>query len=128
VNTRDATIVIVEESPAVQELVEQAVRDSGNRVLVIQNALEVLDVARRVRIDLLVIDIDSHDGLVEEVRKSQPDLQVLYLAENPVERPPGPEGGLLLLTPFSLSALRAGIAAGLHRPESAVSGAAGTGP
>jgi DNA-binding response OmpR family regulator len=89
--------VIVEESPAVQEFVEQAVRDSGNGVLVTQNALEVLDVARRVRIDLLVMDIDAHPGLVEEARKSQPDLQVLYLAENPVEQPAGIAAGLYRL-------------------------------
>jgi DNA-binding response OmpR family regulator len=119
--------VIVEESPAVQELIEQAVRNSGDQVLVTQNPLEVLDVARRLRIDLLVIDIDAHPGLVEEVRQPQPDLQVLYLAEDPVEQPAGPGSGLLLLTPFSLSALRAAIAAGLHRSESA-SGGAGTEP
>jgi DNA-binding response OmpR family regulator len=119
--------VIVEESPAVQELLEQTVRDSGDRVLVTQNALEVLDVARRVRIDLLVIDIDGHPGLVEEVRGLQPDLQVLYLAEDTVEQPAGPESGLLLLTPFSLSALRAGIAAGLHRSESEATDGGGTG-
>jgi CheY-like chemotaxis protein len=59
--------VIVEESAAVQELVEQALRESGNRVLVTQNALEVLDVASRLRIDLLVIDLDSQPALVEEV-------------------------------------------------------------
>lgn len=108
-----------------QELVEQAVRDSGDHVLVTQNPLEVLDVARRVRIDLLVIDIDEQSGLVEEVRECQPDMRVLYLAENPVEQPAGPGSSLLLLTPFSLSALRAGIAAGLHRSESAASGGAG---
>jgi DNA-binding response OmpR family regulator len=114
-----STIVIVEESAAVQDLVEQALRASGNHVLVTQNALEVLDVARRVHIDLLVIDIDSQPGLVEEVRESQPDLRVLYLSDNPVDQPASPGRSLLLLTPFSLSAFRAGIAAGLHRPESA---------
>jgi DNA-binding response OmpR family regulator len=119
VTTEGSTIVIVEESAAVQELVEQALRESGDRVLVTQNALEVLDVARRVRIDLLVIDIDSQPGLVEELRESQPDLRLLYLSDSPVEQPAGPGHSLLLLTPFSLSALRAGIAAGLYRPESA---------
>jgi DNA-binding response OmpR family regulator len=113
-----STIVIVEESAGAQELVEQALRDSGDLVLVTQNALEVLDVARRVRIDLLVIDIDSQPGLVEELRESQPDLRLLYLSDSPVEQQASPGHSLLLLTPFSLSALRAGIAAGLYRPES----------
>jgi DNA-binding response OmpR family regulator len=120
--------VIVEESAAVQELVEQALRESGVRVLVTQNGLEVLDVARRVRIDLLVIDIDSQPGLVEEIRASQPDLRVLYLSDSADERPAGPQGSLLLLTPFSLGELRAAIAAGLDRSESTASGGAGTGP
>jgi DNA-binding response OmpR family regulator len=89
VTTRGSTIAIVEESAAVQELVDQALRGSGDHVLVTQNALEVLDVARRVRIDLLVIDIDSQPGLVEEIRESQPDLQVLYLSDSTDERRAG---------------------------------------
>jgi DNA-binding response OmpR family regulator len=122
-----STIVVVEESPAVQELLEQAVRQVGDCVLVTQNALEVLDVARRVRIDLLVIDIDSEPGLVEEVRESQPDLRVLYLSDHTDEQPPVTENGLPLLTPFSLGELRVAVAALLDRSESGVSGGAGTG-
>jgi DNA-binding response OmpR family regulator len=126
VTTRDSTIVIVEESAAVQELVEQALRASGDHVLVTQNPLEVLDVAHRVRIDLLVIDIDSEPGLVEEIRESQPDLRVLYLSDSPVEQQAGRNRSLLLLRPFSLGALRAGIAAGLDRSEPEPSVGAGT--
>jgi DNA-binding response OmpR family regulator len=128
VTTRGSTIVIVEESAAVQELVEQALRESGDRVLVTQNALDVLDVAHRVRIDLLVIDMDAEAGLVEEVRESQPDLRVLYLSDHPDGQQPGLERSPALLTPFSLDELRAAIAALLDRSESAVSDGAGTGP
>jgi DNA-binding response OmpR family regulator len=128
VTTRGSTIVIVEESAAVQELVEQALRESGDRVLVTQNALEVLDVARRLRIDLLVIDIDSQAGLVEEVRESQPDVRVLYLSDGSDEQPAGLEPSLLLLTPFSLGELRAAIAARLDRSGSGATGGAGTEP
>jgi DNA-binding response OmpR family regulator len=122
VTTRGSTIVIVEEGAAVQELVEQTLRESGDRVLVTQNALEVLDVARRVRIDLLVIDIDSQPGLVEEVREYQPDLRVLYLSDSTDEQPAGPQRSPLLLTPLSLDELRAAIAAQLDRsgPEASV--------
>jgi DNA-binding response OmpR family regulator len=126
VTTRGSTIVIVEESAAVQELVEQALRESGDRVLVTQNALEVLDVARRVRIDLLVIDIDSEPGLVEEVREYQPDLRVLYLSDGVDGQPAGRQRSSLLLTPFSLDELRAAIAARLDRPEPEASVGAGT--
>jgi DNA-binding response OmpR family regulator len=123
-----STIVIVEESPAVQELVEQAVREVGDCVLVTQNALEVLDVARRVRIDVLVIDVDSAPGLVEEVRESQPDLRVLYVSDRADAQQPGTRDGSPLRTPFSLGELRMAVAALLDRSESRVSGGAGTGP
>jgi DNA-binding response OmpR family regulator len=126
VTTRGSTIAIVEESAAVQELVDQALRGSGDHVLVTQNALEVLDVARRVRIDLLVIDIDSQPGLVEEIRESQPDLQVLYLSDSTDERRAGPQRSPLLLTPFSLDELRAAIAARLDRSGPGASVGAGT--
>jgi DNA-binding response OmpR family regulator len=126
VTTRGSTIVIVEESAAVQELVEQTLRESGDRVLVTQNALEVLDVARRVRIDLLVIDIDSEPGLVEEVRESQPDLQVLYWSDGADEQPAARQRSSLLLTPFSLGELRAAIAARLDGSEPEASVGAGT--
>jgi DNA-binding response OmpR family regulator len=124
--TRGSTIVIVEESAAVQELVEQTLRESGDRVLVTQNALEVLDVARRVRIDLLVIDIDSEPGLVEEVREYQPDLRVLYLSDGVDGQPAGRQRSSLLLTPFSLGELRAAIAARLDGSEPEASVGAGT--
>jgi DNA-binding response OmpR family regulator len=123
-----STIVIVEESPAVQELVEQAVREVGDCVLVTPNALEVLDVARRVRIDLLVIHVDSAPGLVEEVRESQPELRVLYMSDRNDEQQLGAADGLPLLTPFSLGELRVAVATLLDRSESGVSGGAGTGP
>jgi DNA-binding response OmpR family regulator len=126
VTRRHSTIVIVEESAAVQELVEQALRESGDRVLVTRNALEVLDVARRVRIDLLVIDIDSQPGLVEEIRELQPDLRVLYLADSTDEQPAGPQRSPLLLTPLSLDELRTAIVARLDGSEPGASVGAGT--
>jgi len=126
VTTRGSTIVIVEESAAVQELVEQALRESGDRVLVTQNALEVLDVARRVRIDLLVIDLDSEPGFVEEIRESQPNLQVLYLADSTDERQAARQRSSVLLTPFSIGELRAAIAARLDGSGPEASVGAGT--
>jgi DNA-binding response OmpR family regulator len=126
--TRRSTIVIVEESAAVQELVEQAVREGGDRVLVSQNPLEVLEVARRVRIDLLVVDLDSRSGLVEQIRASQPDLRVLYLLHTREDKPADLERSLVLRTPFSLDELRAAIATRLDRSEPEASVGAGTGP
>jgi DNA-binding response OmpR family regulator len=115
--TGSATIVIVETSAAVQELVDQALRDAGDRVLITQNPLEVIDVARRVRIDLLVTDLDSQ-SVVEEVRASQPDLRVLYVSDRTDGQPIGPERSVPLRTPFSLDELRTAIAVRLDRSES----------
>jgi DNA-binding response OmpR family regulator len=121
-----ATIVIVEPSAAVQELVEQALRETGDRVLVTQNPLEVLEVVRRVRVDLLVTDIDSRPGLVEQVRTTQPEVRVLYLSRPGDDEPAGPRRTLSLPTPFSLDELRAAIAAQLDRAEPGVSAAGET--
>jgi DNA-binding response OmpR family regulator len=127
VGTRGSTIVIVEKSAAVQELVEQALREGAVHLLVSQNALEVLDVARRVRIDLLIIDLDSKPGLVEEIREFQPDLRVLYVSDQTGEQQEDLDLSPRLLTPFSLDELRAAIAAELDRSEPGASVEAGTG-
>jgi DNA-binding response OmpR family regulator len=74
-----------------------------------------------VRIDLLVLGIESRPGLVEEVRESQPDLRVLYLVDETAEEPAGSERSKSLLTPFSLSELRAAMTALLNRSGSAAS-------
>lgn len=124
---RGSTIVIVEERAAVQELVEQALRETGDCVLVSQNPLEVLEIAQRVRIDLLVIDIDAKRGLVEEIRESQPDVRVLYLSDSTDEQQVGLEPDPPLLTPFSLEELRVAIAARLDRSEASASDGAGMG-
>ena len=123
-----STVVIVEESAAVQELVEQALRGTGDCVLVTQNALEALDVARRVQIDLVVIDLDSEPGLVEEIRESQPNVRVLYLSDGAGGQPLDHEHGASLLTPFSLGERREAVSALLDRSELGASDGAGTGP
>ncbi len=115
--TRASTIVIVEESAALQELVEQAVRADGNCVLVTGNLLEVLDVARRLRIDVLVAHLESCGELFEEVQALQPELRVLYLVDGSDDLPTGPDSVAALRTPFSLGELRAAIAELLDRSE-----------
>jgi CheY-like chemotaxis protein len=57
-----STIVVLEENAAAQELIDQALRQSGHRVLITNNPMEILALARRVRIDLLVGDISLLDA------------------------------------------------------------------
>lgn len=123
-STGGATIVVVEQSAGAMELIDQAFRETAHRVLITQSPLEVLDVADRIRIDLLVIylaDRDLRPTLVDEVRAGQPELHVLYICEDTEERPAGIDGDGALRTPFSLDGLRQAVAARLDRNLEAAS-------
>jgi DNA-binding response OmpR family regulator len=116
--TDSATIVVVEQSAAVQDLIDQVLRAAGHRVLITQNPLEALDVARRVRIDLLVTEVfvsDAQPSLAELIRSTHPDLRVLYTSAG-AETNSGPDDGdLTLRAPFSLAELQEAVTASLER-------------
>jgi len=76
---RPATVVVVERYPAVQELLEQTLRDKHARVLVTADPNEALEIARRVEIDIIVVDSKAGD-LVREIRALQPPIRVVELA------------------------------------------------
>ena len=95
---------------------EQTLREAGHRVLVTNSPLEVLELARRVRIDLLVADAAALErkrpGFVGHLRAIQPSLPVLYLAERDHSlADDDPEQARTLLTPFSLDELQQAVAA-----------------
>ena len=82
-----ATIVIVHHSPAVLELLDQALRDRGDIVFATRDAFEVVDVVTRVQVDLLILDDpdrDVNEGLTRDLRTIQPSLRVVYLGKEPV--------------------------------------------
>ena len=115
--TRRGTIVVVEQSPAAQELMEQVLREAGHRVLVTRNPLEALELGRRVRIDVLVADAatleqDGH-GLVEQLRTIQPSVLVLYLADHGRLNRADADDDPALYPPFSLDELLEAVAATL---------------
>jgi CheY-like chemotaxis protein len=64
---RPATIVVLEENAAAQELIDQTLRTLGDRVLISNSPMEALGLSKRVRIDLLVGDV----GLLE---RSDPNV------------------------------------------------------
>ncbi len=115
-----ATILVLEENPAVQELIDQALRDAGHCVLTTKNSLEALEVVRRVRVDIVVVGElldDRRHEIVDDLRAIQPALGVVSTL--------GPDddlehGGLIagLGNPFSLDELRGVVAAALTRPAS----------
>lgn len=111
-----ATILVLEENAALQELIDQALRESGHRVLSTKNALEALEVVRRVQIDVLVAGAlleERGHTLVGELRSIQPGLRIVSIG--------GPDDYLeeigpctRLSSPFSLDELREAAAAGLN--------------
>jgi CheY-like chemotaxis protein len=112
---KPATIVVLEENAAAQELIDQTLRKSGDRVLISNNPLEALELASRVRIDLLVGDV----GLLQ---RSDPDVVeklqslglVLYTNVRSESKLAQVDGRAALRSPFSLEELREAVAAALR--------------
>ena len=110
-----ATIVVLEESAAAQELIDQTLRQSGDRVLISNNPVEALELANRVRIDLIVADAGLLGGsdphVVEQLRLVG---QVLYTHVRDSSGLAQLDGGTVLPSPFSLEELREAVAAALR--------------
>ena len=102
-----ATVLVLEASPAVQELVDQGLREAGHRVLATGSPEEALEVVRRVRVDVLVAGLVNGEveALVDELREIQPDLRLVSI--------PGANGATP--APVSLEALVEAVAAGVER-------------
>ena len=114
-STRPATILVLEENAAVQELIDQALRESGHRVLTTNNALEALEVVRRVRIDVLVDGVvleERGQALVGELRSIQAGLRIVSISA-PADDLEGIDPSARLSSPLSLDDLREAAAAGL---------------
>jgi DNA-binding response OmpR family regulator len=115
VGGRRATVLVLEENAAVQELVDQALRESGHRVLSTKHALEAVELARRVEIDVLVAGVlleERTQALIRELRSIQPGVQVVCICD-PDDDLHGIERSTRLAGPFSLADLRAAVAESL---------------
>jgi CheY-like chemotaxis protein len=78
-----ATILVLEENAAVQELIDQALREGGHRVLTTNNALEALELLHRIRIDVVIVgDLLEERGqtLLGELRSAQAGLPVVSIS------------------------------------------------
>ena len=79
---RRATVLVLEDNAAVQELIEQALREPGHRVLSTNNPLEALDVVRRVHVDIVVAGVFLGEGtnaLLGKLRSIQAGLEVVSI-------------------------------------------------
>jgi DNA-binding response OmpR family regulator len=82
-----ATIVVVHESLAVLELIDQALRGPGHCVLTTSNPVEALDVVKRVEVDLLLLEASDRAAareLARDFRTFQPQVRVFYLIAKPI--------------------------------------------
>jgi CheY-like chemotaxis protein len=81
-SSRRATVLVLEDNAAVQDLIEQALREPGHRVLSTNNPLEALDVVRRVHVDIVVAGVflgEGTDALVGKLRSIQAGLEVVSI-------------------------------------------------
>src|SRR5829696_9015325 len=107
------TVLLVEDEPMVRSVAERALTRHGYKVITADNgedALEVLD--RGEHIDLLVSDVvmPGMDGpaMVEEARKSRPDIKVLFMsgyAEEQLRNSINVDNVSFLPKPFSVQEL-----------------------
>jgi CheY-like chemotaxis protein len=112
---RPATIIVLEENAAVQELIDQTLRGSGDRVLISNNPIEALGLVSRIQIDFIVGDVDllerSDPNVVDQLQSIAP---VLYTNVRNSSRLARLDGGTALRSPFSLEELREAVAAALR--------------
>ncbi len=109
------TILLVEVDPLVREIAAESLRGLGYMMLVADNSLAALDVARRQKsiINLLITDVVmaamSGTRLAEELRVDRPELKVLYLSgysdEAILHQTVTEEGVAFLPKPFTPAAL-----------------------
>jgi DNA-binding response OmpR family regulator len=111
-----ATILVLEENAAVQELIDQALREAGHRVLTTNNALEALELLHRIRIDVVIVgDLLEERGqtLLGELRSAQAGLRIVSISPPDDDDLEGIDPTARLSSPFSLEDLRDAAAAAL---------------
>jgi two-component system cell cycle sensor histidine kinase/response regulator CckA len=107
------TVLLVEDEPTVRAVAERALTRHGYRVITADNGEEALEqLAKGEHIDLLVSDVvmPGMDGptVVQEARKSRPDLKILFMsgyAEEQLRNSIDIENVNFLPKPFSVTEL-----------------------
>ena len=113
----EATVLVVDDEPALRMLVGDVLRDLGYTVIEAADGLEGLRVLQSKQvIDLLVSDVGLPGGmngrqLADAARVQRPELKVLFItgyAENAAWGSGMPEPDMQVLTkPFALDAMTA---------------------
>ncbi len=114
-----STVLLVEDEDAVRAFAARALRNKGYKVLEAPSGESALDIVKEKgdTLDILVTDVvmPKVDGpaLVREVRKTHPDLKVIFISgytEDAFRKKLGEEEGIHFLPkPFSLKQLAAKV-------------------
>jgi two-component system cell cycle sensor histidine kinase/response regulator CckA len=107
------TVLLVEDEPMVRSVAERALTRHGYTVITADNGEEALEIVDKGEpIDLLISDVvmPGMDGptMVREVRKSRPDLKILFMsgyAEEQLRKSIDIENVNFLAKPFSVTEL-----------------------
>ena len=116
---QDGTVLVVEDEPAVRELVVAVLEDLGFLPLEAASGLAGLEILRATQdIDLLIADLGLPDisgqELAVRARSLRPGLKILVMTGHTAWEAPAP-GMALIIKPFSLDALATQIRMTLSR-------------
>jgi DNA-binding NtrC family response regulator len=108
------TVLVMDASGDIRELMRLALADTGVRVVVAESCAEALAVAAEIHVDLLIADVvlPDSDGLAlaAMLRDMRPELRVIFVSawfDHP--RFPDLTGEVVLSKPFRLEEFRSAV-------------------
>src|SRR5438552_12452230 len=99
-------ILIAEDDEALGRIIDRGLRAHGFEIAYVDNGRDARKLAADSSVNLLLLDLASADGLVEEVRSNRPRLPILRLSSSPPTEDPH-----TLKKPFAFEELIARIRA-----------------
>jgi CheY-like chemotaxis protein len=108
------TVLVMDESGDIRELIRLALADTGVRIVVTESCAEALAVAGGIHVDLLIADVvlPDSDGLAlaAMLRDMRPELRAIFVSvwfDHPMF--PDLTGEVVLSKPFGLEEFRSAV-------------------
>jgi UDP-3-O-acyl N-acetylglucosamine deacetylase len=84
VKPKEHTILVVDDEEGIRDSVSEILRDEGYRVVAASDGMEVLDLVRKERPRLVLLDIwmprVDGIGLLKEIKEQEPDVEVIMIS------------------------------------------------